>query len=214
MPLLEPVMPEPNLSEPIETVLDPAINIDPSLRLDPCFASLDPALYAPLPVSDIITPDAFVDHFAAFDIPNHRTLLEQNGFRDTLLKAVESMPSSPAIPSHTSLNRYVSLFLEKFLPHSPFVPPSFNIEGTNPLLLTAMASIGALYSIERKTALLLHAIARNLEENLRTALSFDDYPIWAIQSLYLNAVYSVFVITFDHRYSQRPVDLQRVYNML
>jgi len=191
-PVPEPVVPEPTMPEPTETVLEPAIDIDPSLQLDPCFASLDPALYAPLPLSDVITPDIFVDHLSAFNIPNHQTLLAQNGLRDTLVRAVESMPSPPPIPSHTSLNQYVSLFLEKFLPHSPLLPPSIDTERANPLILTAMASIGALYSIETKTALLLHAVARKLEENLRATLRCDDYPIWAIQSLYLNTVHCLF----------------------
>jgi hypothetical protein len=190
LPLLaDSIMPQHGESA---TAIDSVINIDPSLQLDPCFASLDPALYAPLPFSDpfsdIITPDMFLEHLAAFTIPSPETLLTQNGFRDTLIKAAQSMPCPPTIPSNTSLNRYLSLFIEKFLPHSPFLPPSFNSEMANPLLLTAMASIGALYSVERKTALLLHAVGKNLEENLRGAIGCDDYPLWAVQSLYLNTV--------------------------
>jgi hypothetical protein len=189
-----PLLPDPTLPQHVEsaTTIDAVINIDPSLQLDPCFASLDPALYAQLPFtdtfSDIITPDMFLEHLAAFTIPSPETLLAQNGLRDTLLKAAQSMPHPPTIPSNTSLNRYLSLFIEKFHPHSPFLPPSFNTEAANPLLLTAMASIGALYSVERKTALLLHAVGKNLEENLRGAIGCDGYPLWAVQSLYLNAV--------------------------
>lgn len=189
-----PLLPDPIMPQHVESAaaMDSAINIDPSLHLDPCFATLDPALYAQLPfsdpLSDIITPDMFLEHLAAFTIPSPETLLAQNGFRDTLLKAAQSMPCPPTIPSNTSLNRYLSLCIEKFLPHSPFLPPSFNSEVANPLLLTAMASIGALYSVERKTALLLHAVGKNLEENLRGAIGCDNYPLWAVQSLYLNAV--------------------------
>ena len=51
-----------------------------------------------------------------------------------------------------------------------------------------MASIGALYGVERKTALMLHTVSKNIEENLRSVVGTEDYPVWAVQALYLNTV--------------------------
>jgi hypothetical protein len=153
------------------------------------FSALDPALYAPWSLPDFAAPtQSFLDPLPAFSIPDTHQLLKQNGFRDVLIIAAQAMSQPPKIPSSSSLNRYVSLFIEKFLPHSPLLPPSFNVDTANPLLLISMASIGALYGVERKTALMLHTLGKNLEENLRSSLGFEEYPLWGIQSLYLTAV--------------------------
>ena len=162
-----------------------------STEIDQCFTALDPALYAPWPLLDLNPPHIPASEPSpAVPIPDTYQLLMENGFRDVLLKAAQAMPQKPKIPSSTSLNRYVSLFLEKFDPHSPFLPPTFSIDTANPLLLTSIASIGALYGMERKTALMLHSIAKNLQENLRGSLGCEDYPLWGIQSLYLSSVSS------------------------
>ena len=170
----------------------PPEHLDASIfDIDAYFANLDPALYAPGPVPDTtLLNSLFLDHQPFYNIPYTHELLLQNGFRDTLVKAAQAVSQNSKIPSSFSLNCYVSLFIEKFLPHSPFLPPCFNIETANPLLLISMASIGALYGVERKTALMLHTVAKNLEESLRSFIGCENYPLWAVQSLYLNSVFS------------------------
>jgi hypothetical protein len=156
-----------------------------------CSATLDPALYAPQPVPDAtLLNSLFLDHQPFYNIPYTHELLLQNGFRDTLIKAAQAMSQPLKTPSNFSLNCYVSLFIEKFLPHCPFLPPCFNIEMANPLLLISMASIGALYGVEKTTALMLHTVGKNLEESLRSFIGCENYPLWAVQSLYLNSVFS------------------------
>lgn len=174
--------------------LDPGtMDIDALLSaIDP---ALDPSLYAPWTIPcDSDHNNFFMDPLPAIPIPNAHRLLLTHGFRDVLVTTTQAMPQPPKVPSNSSLNRYVSLFMEKFLLHNPFLPPSFNTETANPLLLIAMASIGALYGVERKTALMLHSVSKNLEENLRAILGHEDYPLWAIQALYLNAVISLHII--------------------
>jgi len=164
-----------------------------TMDLDALFSAIDPALdpslYAPWPMPSISqNSPGLMDLLPAVMIPNTHQLLMNNSFRDVLVSASQAMSRPPKVPSLSSLNRYVSLFMEKFLPHHPFIPPTFNTETANPLLLTAMASIGALFGVERKTALMLHSVSKHLEENLRVILGHEDYPIWAIQALYLNSV--------------------------
>lgn len=160
-----------------------------TMDLDACFSALDPSLYAPLTLDDL-SPQrfAFLDTLPTITIPNIHQILLENTFREVLLKAVQSMSQPPKIPSSSSLYRYVSLFIEKYLPHHPFLHSSFKPEKENPLLLISMASIGALYGVERKTALMLHTVSKNIEENLRSVVGTEDYPVWAVQALYLNTV--------------------------
>lgn len=161
-----------------------------SMDLDACFSTLDPSLYAPWALSDFSPPKLpFLDDLPTITIPNIHQILLENSFRDVLVKATQSMSQPPKIPSSSSLYRYVSLFIEKYLPHNPFLHSSFKPEAENPLLLISMASIGALYGVERKTALMLHNVSKNIEENLRSVLGCEDYPVWAVQALYLNTVY-------------------------
>ena len=181
---------------------------------DACFSAIDPALYAPWPMPENSVPQTMVcsdTHTPAFNIPNPQQLLSENGFRDVLIKAALAMSQPPKIPSSSSLNRYVSLFIKQCLPHNPFLPPSFKIELANPLLLISMASLGAVYGVERKTALMLHTVGKNLEENLRSALGCEDYPLWAVQSLYLNAVSSRKSVA-DTRCLRLRVDSPRVFS--
>lgn len=183
---VRPVLPEPEHLDP-ETM-----NIDALFSaIDP---ALDPSLYAPWTIPCDSNHNFFMDPLPAIPIPNAHQLLLTHSFRDVLVTATQAMPQPPKVPSNSSLNRYVSLFMEKFLLHNPFLSPSFNTETANPLLLIAMASIGALYGVERKTALMLHSVSKNLEENLRAMLGHEDYPLWAIQALYLNAVISLLII--------------------
>ena len=162
-----------------------------TVDVEACFATLDPALYSAWALPDTTSLNSlFLDPQPFFTIPDSHELLLQNGFRDTLVKAVQGMSPPPKIPSSSSLNLYVSLFIEKFLPHSPFLPPSFNIEIANPLLLISMASVGAIYGAEIKTALMLHTVGKDLEESLRSLIGCENYPLWAVQSLYLNSVFS------------------------
>lgn len=163
-----------------------------TMDLDACFSALDPSLYASwtLDHGDHLSPPKFpfLDALPTITIPNIHQILLENTFREVLLKAVQSMSEPPKIPSSSSLHRYVSLFIEKYLPHQPFLHSSFKPETENPLLLISMASIGALYGVERKTALMLHTVSKNIEENLRSVIGTEEYPVWAVQALYLNTV--------------------------
>ena len=87
------------------------------------------------------------------------------------------MSLSPQIPSSSSLNRYRSLFFEKCPPHNLFLPPLFKVELENPLLLISISSFDAPSGVERKTALILHTLGKNLKEILRTALGCEDYSL-------------------------------------
>lgn len=197
-PLPPPPFDQVDMTSPSSSGLQTLASVVPDqiestpVDFDACFSAIDPALYAPWPMpenpipqsnticSDVQTPP--------FNIPNPHQLLLENGFRDVLIKAAQAMSEPPKIPSSSSLNRYVSLFIKQCLPHNPFLPPSFKVELANPLLLISMASVGALYGVERKTALMLHHVGKNLEESLRSSLGCEDYPLWAVQSLYLNSV--------------------------
>lgn len=179
---LPPAPPEP---EPIERT---PIDIDVLFSsIDP---TLDPSLYNSWPSLPTLSNQngIFIDPLLTLPIPNTHELLMNSSFRDVVLAATQAMPQPPKVPSLGSLNRYVLLFMDKFLPHNPFLPPNFNTATANPLLSIAMASLGALYSVERKTALMLHNVSKHLEENLRSSIGQEDYPIWAIQALYLNTV--------------------------
>ena len=179
--------PAPDGLQTLASVLPDQLSV-PSIGIDG-FSSLDPALYAPWSLPEFAGLNtSFLDASPTFIIPHTDQVLLQNGFRDVIFIASQAMPDPPKVPSASSLNRYVSLFIEKFHPHSPFLPSDFAIESANPLLLISMASIGALYGIERKTALMLHTVGKNLEQNLRSTLGCDDYPLWAVQSLYLLTV--------------------------
>jgi hypothetical protein len=162
--------------------------VDSSMMdIEAYFSSIDPSLYSSWTTAEV-SPSmqpVFSDPLPSFTIPETHQLLAECGFREVLIKAVQGMSQPPKIPSASSLNRYVSLFIQKFLPHSPFLLPSFVIDTANSLLLISMASIGALYGMERKTALMLHTVGKNLEENLRSVVGCEAYPLWAIQSLYL-----------------------------
>ena len=180
--------PPDNTQTPVSVIPDP-IEV-PSPEIDVCLSALDPALFMPWQSPETQPRTPSMECLPTFTISDIQQLLHGNKFRDVLLVAAQSMSKTPKIPSFSSLNRYVSLFMEKFLPHNPFLPPTFDVEIANPLLLISMASIGALYGMERKTALMLHSIGKNLEENLRRVLGCEAYPLWAIQSLYLNSVIS------------------------
>lgn len=188
---VEPTSPSSNGLQTLASVVPD--QFEPAqVDFDACFSAIDPALYAPWPMPENPIPQTMICsdvQTPAFNIPNAQQLLLENEFRDVLVKAAQAMSQPPKIPSSSSLNRYISLFLKQCLPHNPFLPPSFKIEFANPLLLISMASLGALYGVERKTALMLHTVGKNLEENLRSALGCEDYPLWAVQSLYLNSVF-------------------------
>ena len=167
----------------------PVPNNPTSMDFDSCFSALDPSLCALWTLNDCSSANfPFLEALPAITIPNVHQILLENPFRDVLMKAVQTMARPPKIPSSSSLYRYVSLFIEKYLPHNPFLHSSVKPESENPLLLIAMASIGALYAVERKTALMLHTVSKNIEENLRSVLGCEDYPVWAVQAFYLNTV--------------------------
>jgi hypothetical protein len=184
---------EPHIVTAVTSILHNTFE-STTMDIEACFPTLDPSMYMPWPLPDFSnTLSASLDPLPAFTIPNTPQLLSENGFRDVLVKAVQTMPQPPKIPSLSSLKRYVSLFIQKFLPNNPFLPPSFDIDAGNPLLLISMASVGALSGVERKTALMLHTVAKNIEENLRSVLGCEDYPVWGVQALYLNSVLHSFV---------------------
>jgi hypothetical protein len=190
-PLAATPPPSEILTHISSTPIDPRpVDIDALLlTIDP---ALDPSLYIPWSLPSVSDSPAGITYqlppCALTDIHN---LLLNNDFRDVLITASRTMLQPPKIPSISSLNRYVSFFIEKFAPHAPIISSNFDREAANPLLLISMASIGALFGVERKTALMLHNISKRLEENLRSTLGHEDYPIWAVQALYLNVVLSL-----------------------
>jgi hypothetical protein len=184
-------MPTPSpSSDALQSLSGPVVDhVARPVDIDAFFSVIDPSLYAQWSVADFSDPAmCFIDPLPTLTIPNVQRILQEQGVREVLLTAVNSMSQSTKVPSLSSLYRYVGIAIDKFVPHGPFLPPNFNRETANPLLLIALASLGALHGAERKTALMLHHVCKTLEDNLRTASGYEGYPLWAIQTLYLNVV--------------------------
>ncbi|KIW64731.1 hypothetical protein, variant [Phialophora macrospora] len=98
-----------------------------------------------------------------------------------------------ALPSLPSINLYLTTYFNLFHHHLPFLHPvSFRPETTEPALLLAILSIGALYNFDQEQAYLLHHGSKKLvNQFLQNKDNFDSRkcPLWTMQSTLLNMVF-------------------------
>ncbi|KAL2402576.1 hypothetical protein ABEF93_001393 [Exophiala dermatitidis] len=97
------------------------------------------------------------------------------------------------LPTLPSINLYLTTYFNLFHHHMPFLHPvSFRPESTEPALLLAILSIGALYNFEQEQAYLLHHGSKKLvNQFLQNKDNFDSRkcPLWTMQSTLLNMVF-------------------------
>ncbi|RMZ85679.1 hypothetical protein DV737_g675, partial [Chaetothyriales sp. CBS 132003] len=98
-----------------------------------------------------------------------------------------------SIPATASINLYLSTYFNLFHHHLPFLHPvSFRPESTEPALLLAVLSIGALYNFEPEQAFMLHHGSKKLvNQFLQNKDNFDSRkcPLWTMQSTLLNMLF-------------------------
>ncbi|OAP62610.1 hypothetical protein AYL99_01837 [Fonsecaea erecta] len=98
-----------------------------------------------------------------------------------------------SLPSLPSVNLYLTTYFNLFHHHLPFLHPvSFRPETTEPALLLAILSIGALYNFDQEQAYLLHHGSKKLvNQFLQNKDNFDSRkcPLWTMQSTLLNMVF-------------------------
>jgi Fungal specific transcription factor domain len=98
-----------------------------------------------------------------------------------------------SIPATTSINLYLSTYFNLFHHHLPFLhPSSFKPESTEPALVLAVLSIGALYNFDTEQAFLLHHGSKKLvNQFLQNKENFDSRkcPLWTMQSTLLNMLF-------------------------
>jgi len=96
----------------------------------------------------------------------------------------------PALPS---VNLYLSTYFNLFHHHLPFLHPvTFQPVSTEPALLLAVLSIGALYNFDQEQAYLLHHGSKKLvNQFLQNKDNFDSRkcPLWTMQSTLLNMLF-------------------------
>jgi Fungal specific transcription factor domain len=97
------------------------------------------------------------------------------------------------VPATTSINLYLSTYFNLFHPHLPFLhPASFQPESTEPALVLAVLSIGALYNFDQEQAFMLHHGSKKLvNQFLQNKENFDSRkcPLWTMQSTLLNMLF-------------------------
>ena len=97
------------------------------------------------------------------------------------------------IPATASINLYLSTYFNLFHHHLPFLhPASFQPEHTEPALLFAVLSIGALYNFDSDSAFMLHHGSKKLvNQFLQNKENFDSRkcPLWTMQSTLLNMLF-------------------------
>ncbi|KKY28542.1 putative c2h2 finger domain [Phaeomoniella chlamydospora] len=97
------------------------------------------------------------------------------------------------LPNKETFNQYLSTYFTLYHHHMPFLHPcSFRADETEPALLCAVLSIGALYSFHEEQAYLLHNGAKKLvNEFLQNKENFDSRkcPLWTMQSTLLNMIF-------------------------
>jgi len=97
------------------------------------------------------------------------------------------------IPALASINLYLSTYFNLFHHHLPFLHPvTFRPESTEPALLLAVLSIGALYNFETEQAYHLHHGSKKLvNQFLQNKDNFDSRkcPLWTMQSTLLNMLF-------------------------
>lgn len=105
-----------------------------------------------------------------------------------------AIPEGFRLPSHASLNRYLSTYFGHFHHHLPFLhPASFNPTHVSPPLLLAVLSIGALYAFDQDQAYLLHIGSKILVNQFlqhKENFSSRKVPLWIMQSSLLNMIFA------------------------
>jgi hypothetical protein len=98
-----------------------------------------------------------------------------------------------SVPATASINLYLSTYFNLFHHHMPFLHPvSFHPETTEPALVLAVLSIGALYNFDPEQAFLLHNGSKKLVNLfLQNKENFDSRkcPLWTMQSTLLNMLF-------------------------
>lgn len=98
-----------------------------------------------------------------------------------------------SIPATASINLYLSTYFNLFHHHMPFLHPvSFRPETTEPALILAVLSIGALYNFEQEEAFVLHNGSKKLvNQFLQNKDNFDSRrcPLWTMQATLLNMLF-------------------------
>ena len=112
---------------------------------------------------------------------------EMNAITETLLA------HGIQLPNKETFNQYLSTYFTLFHHHHPFLHPgSFKSSQTEPALLCAVLSIGALYSFHEEEAYKLHGGSKNLaNEFLQNKENFDSRkcPLWTMQATLLNMIF-------------------------
>ena len=98
-----------------------------------------------------------------------------------------------SLPATASINLYLSTYFNLFHHHLPFLhPASFQPERTEPALVLAVLSIGALYNFDAEQAFVLHHGSKKLvNQFLQNKENFDSRkcPLWTMQSTLLNMLF-------------------------
>ena len=98
-----------------------------------------------------------------------------------------------SVPATASINLFLSTYFNLFHHHMPFLHPvSFRPESTEPALVLAVLSIGALYNFDQEQAFLLHNSSKRLVNIfLSNKEAFDSRksPLWVMQSTLLNMLF-------------------------
>ena len=178
--------------------------LDHSHVLAPTFPSLTDSL----PVSGTPTPNALSPFFSmegpvspvnyrkspgpsqALTLPKAPQVTNDEDFqtiKDRL--AAEDIE----LPNKETFNDYLTTYFTLFHHHLPFLHPgSFTADQTEPTLLCAVLSIGALYSFHEEQAYLLHNGSKKLvNQFLQNKENFDSRkcPLWTMQSTLLNMIF-------------------------
>lgn len=97
------------------------------------------------------------------------------------------------LPNLAYINLYLSTYFNLFHHHLPFLhPASFRPGKSEPALLLALLSIGALYNFDTEQAYRLHNGSKKLvNQFLQNKENFDSRkcPLWTMQSTLLNMLF-------------------------
>lgn len=108
-------------------------------------------------------------------------------------KIANYIGSELPLPNLAYINLYLSTYFNLFHHHLPFLhPPSFRPGKSEPALLCAVLSIGALYNFDTEQAYRLHNGSKKLvNQFLQNKENFDSRkcPLWTMQSTLLNMLF-------------------------
>lgn len=97
------------------------------------------------------------------------------------------------LPNLAYVNLYLSTYFNLFHHHLPFLhPATFRPGQTEPALLLAVISIGALYNFDTEQAYRMHNGSKKLvNQFLQNKENFDSRkcPLWTMQSTLLNMLF-------------------------